>query len=407
MKKKVMQNIIALYGLSAAKMIFPLLTLPYLTRVLSIDTYGVVSYIKTLMTYFQVFVDFGFLLSGTKDIVNAKDNLIDLGKEVGHILLARITLACVGFFALIFVSLNIPILKEHKIYTLLAFIPIFLSIFLFDFVFRGLEKMHIITIRFFLMKSISTLLTFVFVKTDSDIIWIPLLDILSSVVAITLVIYQLKRFHIHICITNLSKSIDKLKQSFIYFFSNMAATIFSALTTVIIGFFLSKANIAYWSLCIQIIATIQALYSPIIDGVYPSMVKTKEIRQIKNLLYMVMPIITVGCILTYIFSKTALLIVGGVKYENAFIILRLLIPVLFLGFPAMLLGWPTLGAINKEKNVTYSTVISAVFQIIGLFVLILFNQFSLIYIAIVRSCTEFVLFLFRLFFCYKNRNCFH
>ena len=105
MKKNVLYNIISLYGLSIAKIIFPLVTLPYLTRVLSVDLYGMVSYVKTLMTYFQIVVDFGFLLSGTKDIVNSKDNFNKLEKEIGDILFARIILAMVSLIVLIFIIL--------------------------------------------------------------------------------------------------------------------------------------------------------------------------------------------------------------------------------------------------------------------------------------------------------------
>ena len=72
--KKVANNIIMLYGMSIAKIVFPLLTLPYLTRVLSVESYGVVSYVKAVMQYMQLVVDFGFMLSGTKDIVNAKND---------------------------------------------------------------------------------------------------------------------------------------------------------------------------------------------------------------------------------------------------------------------------------------------------------------------------------------------
>ena len=63
-----------LYGMSIAKIVFPLLTLPYLTRVLSVESYGVVSYVKAVMQYMQLVVDFGFMLSGTKDIVNANND---------------------------------------------------------------------------------------------------------------------------------------------------------------------------------------------------------------------------------------------------------------------------------------------------------------------------------------------
>ena len=234
-----------------------------------------------------------------------------------------------------------------------------------------------------------------------------ILDIISSSVAIILILFQLKRMNIRIRRTNIRNSIYKLKQSSIYFFSNMTTTVFSALNTILIGIFLSKKDIAFWSLCIQIISTIQALYSPIIDGVYPSMIQTKEFKQVKNILLGFMPVVLFGCIITCFVAEYALLIIGGQKYVSASIILRVLTPVLFFGFPAMLLGWPTLGAINQPQKVTYSTIISAIFQIVGLLLLAFVNQFSLIAIATIRSITEFVLFSSRVLFCYKNRKNFN
>ena len=133
MKTKVLNNIVFLYGLSAAKIIFPLLTLPYLTRVLSVDAYGIVAYVKAVMQYMQLTVDFGFMLSGTKDIVNARFDKNKLEKEVGDIFLARIILALLALVVLLLMILIMPILKNNAGYTLLSFFTVFLSIFLFDF----------------------------------------------------------------------------------------------------------------------------------------------------------------------------------------------------------------------------------------------------------------------------------
>lgn len=367
MNKNIICNIISLYGLSIVKMVFPLLTLPYLTRVLTVETYGIVSYVKTVMMYFQIFIDFGFLLSGTKDIVNSKNNIKKMQEEIANILFARIILVIISLVFLILIIFNFPILKEHRGYTFCAFIPIFLTVFLFDFVFRGIQKMQIITSRFFLMKSISTLFTFILIKDDTDLMWIPILDIASSLVAISFVFIQLKKMNICIGKINIRNSLNKLKQSAIYFFSNIATTVFSVLNTILIGIFLSKTDVAYWSLCIQIISTMQTLYTPIIDGVYPVMVQSKSASLIKKILSTFMPIVILGCIFMFFMAKYVLLIIGGYKYISSAMILKLLIPVLFFGFPAMLLGWPTLGALDQQSKVTYSTIISAVFQILVLF----------------------------------------
>ena len=67
-------NVSMLYIMNIAKLVFPLITLPYLTRVLSVDCYGVVSYVKATMVYAQLVVDFGFMLSGVKAITEARED---------------------------------------------------------------------------------------------------------------------------------------------------------------------------------------------------------------------------------------------------------------------------------------------------------------------------------------------
>ena len=156
MKNKILKNTSMLYLLNASKMVFPLITLPYLTRILSIDCYGVVSYVKAVMQYMQLIVDFGFVLSGTKDIVLHKNDKISLNNEIGDILAAKLLLSGGAFAVLISVTIFIPILNENPVFTLLSFIPVFLTNFLFDYLFRGLEKMEIITIRFVVMKGIAS-----------------------------------------------------------------------------------------------------------------------------------------------------------------------------------------------------------------------------------------------------------
>ena len=217
MNKNIVKNIVMLYGLSIAKIVLPLITLPYLTRVLSVDTYGTVSYVKTVMTYLQLTVDFGFMLSGTKDIVEGKKEGKDIGKITGDILLARIILGVIAFIVLLGLTIMLPILRENIVYVLLSYVPVFLSIFLLDYLFRGLEEMQVITIRFVVMKGVAAILTFVFVRNDAQIIWIPLLDCLGSVCAVGLVWIEINKRNIQIRLVSVTSSLKKLAESAIYF----------------------------------------------------------------------------------------------------------------------------------------------------------------------------------------------
>ena len=393
-----------LYGLSIAKIVLPLITLPYLTRVLSVDTYGTVSYVKTVMTYLQLTVDFGFMLSGTKDIVEGKKEGKDIGKITGDILLARIILGVIVFIVLLGLTIMLPILRENIVYVLLSYVPVFLSIFLLDYLFRGLEEMQVITIRFVVMKGVAAILTFVFVRNDAQIIWIPLLDCLGSVCAVGLVWIEINKRNIQIRLVSVTSSLKKLAESAIYFVSEMATTAFGALNTVLIGAFLEKTDVAYWSLCITMVSAVQSMYEPINSGVYPDMVKNRNFKVIKRTLSIFMPIVAIGCIFTILVAKYALLIVGGEQYVEAASILRALTPVLFISFPAMLFGWPTLGALGRAKEVTITTIITAIAQILGLLILIAIGKFELIEIALLRGMTELLMLICRVGFCVKFRK---
>ena len=404
MKSKIVKNTSMLYLMNIAKMIIPLLTLPYLTRVLTVSCYGVVSYVKAAMQYMQLIVDFGFVLSGTRDIVFAKDDREKLNYAVGNILAAKLLLSVVAGVVLIIVTTGITILRENILYTLLSFIVVFMTNFLFDFLFRGLEKMEVITIRFIVMKGLAALLTFAFVHSDADILWIPVLDIIGTLIAIIMVFFEIKKLAIKFKFSNIRIICAKIRDSTIYFFSNMATTAFMALNTLLIGIFIETTQVAYWSLCLQMVTAVQALYTPLTDGIYPHMVETKDFRIIKKAVKIYMPIVTCGCIFTYVTAKYVLAILGGSQYVAASNVLRAMIPVLFFSFLSMLFGWPALGAIGRQKETTFTTVLTAIVQIAGLFFLILTGKFNLINIALLRGATECMLFILRGRYVWKFRS---
>lgn len=405
--KKIATNTAMLMIFNIAKILFPFITLPYLTRVLTTDVYGSVSYVKTVMTYMQILVDFGFVLSATKDIVKVRDNKKKIGYVIGDTMIARIILGFVGFILILILCFALPILRTNLLYTILSYIVVFESIFLMDFLFRGIERMHIITIRFILMKTISTILTFVLIKSNEDMMLIPILDIISSLIAVLLVFWEIKKMKINIYFSKIKNAFKSIKESFIYFISNVASTSFNALSTIIIGIYIGATEVAYWGVCMQIIGSIQACYTPLSDGIYPEMIKSKNINLIKKILKLFLPIVILGCILVYFLADIIFLIIGGEEYLVAVPIFRLLIPALFFGFLVVLFGWPTLGAIGKTKETTFTTVVSIISYIIMLIFLLCINKFTLINIAIARSVTEFILFITRYIFYLKYKKLFN
>lgn len=392
--------------MNAAKIFFPLITLPYLTRVLSTECYGIAAYVRAAMLYMQTVVDFGFMLSATKSVAESADDKYKLERIAGINIISKFIIAIFSGMILFFVSLCIKILRENILYTFLSYIPVVLTIFLFDFLFRGLERMHIITARFVIMKTISTILTFIFVKSDSDLLLIPVLDTAGSFIAVLWVINEIRKLGIKIKIPEICECFIAIKESSIYFISSAASTSFNVFNTLLAGIFLPASDVAYWSVCMQIIGTAQGFYIPVSDAVYPEMVRSKNITIINRIMKIFLPVIILGCVLSYIYGDIGLYIIGGNKYLSAFKLFRSLIPVLFTGFFSVIYGWPVLGSIGKVKQITITTITASIFQVISIIALAFSGKITLLSMSFIRNMTEIILFAGRFIFYRKYKNSF-
>ena len=390
-----------------AKMVFPFLILPILTRRLSVETYGNLTFIKTVMNFLQIFLDFGFMLSATKEITKIKYDTNKIQQIMADTLLARLLLSGIGFLLVVILSFFFPILGHNFLFTITSYLTVFLSIFLFDFLFRGLEIIHVMTIRFIVMKTISFLLTIFFVRQDHQIILIPLFDILSSVIAIILVAFELQKRNFRLIRPKLKSSIYSLKISLIYFLSDVSATAFNAISTIIIGLVFSSTEVALFGVSIQIIGAIQALLGQLSSGIYPIMVRQKSRKFIQQIFQKTIPLVFLFTGLIIILLPLALQVLAGDKYAAAHPIIQILAITIFFSFINTLLGWPTLGVINQQNKVTLSTIISTIFNLVSLILLYLSNNLNLYSVAITRVITEIILFCIRLYYYKKYHQNLH
>lgn len=398
------KNMSMLYLFSIANLVFPMLTLPYFTRVLSVEYYGICTYVKSCMSYITILLEFGFLLSATKDVVKAQNDRTKMSQIVGTVTQAKLLLSALAFICLLSMSWFLPILQENKLFTLLSFGSVVITALIPDYLFRGLNVMEIITYRFIACKLLSTILTFFMIHGDEDIIFIPILDLLSSILALLLSAHCMSRRNINVVLVSFQTVLLKMFESFTYFISNFATTAFGALCTLLIGFYLSIEDVAYWSLNVMLISAAQSLFSPIMSGIYPCMVLKPNFDLIKKIIVLFAPLIFFACLITYLYAPLFLVIVGGEKYAESAPILQMLLPMLFISFFSMLFGWPCLGAINKPKVTSLTTMVAAIFQILSLLSLVFLNCFTIINIIITRTAAEIILLLTRGFFCYKYRQ---
>lgn len=405
-QKTLAKNTICLYVVALLKLIAPLITLPYLTRVLSVETYGVVSFVKAYCTYVQLFVDFGFLFSATRDIVESMGDKDKISKIVGDTIVEK-TILGIGALVVTIATVHIvPILHNHMLFTVAYVISCLSTILILDFLYRGIEKMEYVAIPFAASKLISIIFTFVLVRSDLDYMLLPVLDIAGNIVAAIVSIACLNKFRLCIQFSGFSKWFLDIKDSGVFFISNFATTFLGAFTTLVVGLCMSSEEVAYWSLCLMVVSAAKALYSPISNSLYPRMISTKNITLVhKAAALATMPLLIV-CILVWVWGECLMVLVAGESYEPAGLILRFMIPVFVFSLYSMLYGWPALGSIGENRATTVSTLIAAFVQIAGIIALNSLDVLSLITLALWCGVSEAVLLAVRLVILYRHRNSF-
>ena len=381
------------YGLQVLKYLFPLLLVPYLTRVLGAESYAVYAYVLAFMGVVQTIADFGFGLSGTKKVTEHRGDVEALSRLVGAITVARIMLIVGLFVVVMLISRFIPIMAENPVYVVWAFLATAGRAVLPDFLFQGYEKMGPLTTRYFASKGVQVVLTLLMVRGPEDLVFVAVADVLSEIVDVVWSYRAQKRiFGVGISRPTLRESVAELRTSAFYCVSNVSTSIFSGFTTLIIGLALTDAKeIAYWSLTLTTVSAVQALYGPISSSLYPHMLGSRDFAFARKLALIAAPALALGTAVYCLLSEQIMAVLGGEEYIAGARVMLMIAPVLPISFYSILVGWPVLGAMGRVRELTASTVLTGFVNVIALLALYLTGHATLESIYLVRWLIETLL----------------
>lgn len=396
-EKRLFSNTVMLYLMKFSTMIFPLITFPYLTRVLGTEMYGLQTFVSSYTAYFVLFIDFGFVLSATKEIAINKENKDKVQTILSSVIIAKIIFGVISLIVGVGIAFFLPATKNYVIYVALSLLSIILSTLLPDFLFRGIEKMGAATARYVITKSIFTALMFFVVKAPEHIYRIPILTMIGEFVAILITwIYIYRKLHYRFIWPKFSNIIEQIKISVVYFYSRIATTVYSNTNTFMLGLYQPLSIVGLYGIANTITNMIKSFYTPISDSLYPYMLRNRNFKLLFKTLLIFMPIIIVGSVVLAIWAPFFLKLAGGENYVEATTVLRCLLPTVVIVFPSYLLGFPTMGPLGLNKQANYTVIFSSVFHVIGLVILMILDQITIESVAILTCLTEGVVLLLRI-----------
>ena len=402
---RVFSNTLMLYLLQISGIFFPLITFPYLTRVLGPENYGIVVFVNAFMIYFQQIVDFGFIVSGTIICSSNRDSKEKLSDISISIIQGKVILAILGFLLLFIAMITLNVFDGKITYTFLAYIPVFLSSLIPDFLFRGIERIHVITYRTLISGSIYTLLILFFIKSHNDLLMIPIFSTISSVIIVFWSwLYLFNKRIIVFKQISLKKTLKTLKDNFGFFISRISSSLYGASNVFVLGIVgFNNSALGNFGVANNLTNMIKSFFTPIVDSILPYLIKSKDYSLVKKILIYLMPLVLIGSFFLFVYAKFFIILLSGDEFINSIGIFKLMIPLVIIALPTYLLGFPVLGAMGFANKANKTVIIGSIFHLLGLIVLFVIGMITINSIIILTIITEFIILKLRIYYILKNK----
>jgi len=269
-KHTLISNFLSLALVQWANYLLPLLTLPFLFRVLTAERYGLVVFAQTFMQYFIILTDFGFSLSATREISTNRADPAEVGRIFSSVMLIKLALLVLSFLVLVALALTVPKFQDDWAVYFLAFGVVVGQVLFPLWFFQGIERMKYVAVLNLVARLVFTILVFAVIRRQDDYLLVPLFNSLGAltmgVIGLTL---ALIKFKVPLATPSRASLKQHIKAAHHIFAGKIAVSFYTTTNVVILGFFTSDAIVGYFAAGEKIVRAVQGLEMPFSQAVFP------------------------------------------------------------------------------------------------------------------------------------------
>lgn len=401
-EKSIKKNYIWNTLLTISNIILPLITFPYVSRVLLVEANGKVTFATSVMSYFIMFSALGIPTYGIRACAQVRDDKEKLSKTVEELLLINIFMTILSYAAFLILLVFVPRFYAEKELLLINGVNLLLNCLGMNWLYSALEEYRYITVRSVFFKVLSFGLVFLMVKKPADYLWYASILVFSSVGANILNFIHSRKF-IDYKRYSQYEIVKHLKPILYFFATTVAISIYTNLDTVMLGFMSGDIEVGYYGAATKIRTTLASIVVSLGTVLLPRLsywaqnnVQDQFVRMLERSFQFMFFVSVALSVYFTLFVDGFVLLFAGEAYQNAILSTKILMPTLFFAGLSNVTGTQCLVPLCKEKKMLYSIVAGAVVDLILNAILI--PKYASAGAAFATTCAEIVVLAVQVFY---------
>lgn len=348
--------------LTLCNYLFPLITYPYVSRVLGVERIGICNFVDGIVNYFILFCSLGIASYGIRELAKNKENPEQRNYVFSNLIAFNGLSTIIALVALVSATLWLPSLQSYREFLWLGMLKLLCNMFLIDWFFQGIQEFKYITIRSVLVRLTFIVCLFVFVHTKEDVIIYYGLTVGSKVLnAIINWSYSTKYRKLSFRNLNLKLFVTPIL-AFGYY--RILTSMYTSFNIVFLGFSSGDAEVGYFSTATKLYAILMSVFTAFTTVMVPKVSELlasgekERLQIIANKSFSMLSILSLPVIIVSLFcAEDIILILSGPGYEGAYTPFRIVIFLLLvIGIEQILIQQFLMASDSNSSIIKVSTV---------------------------------------------------
>lgn len=357
---------------TGSQMLFPLITFPYACRIIDAEGIGQVNFFSSIIGYISLFTCLGIPLYAIREIARDRNDIVKMNRTAVEILLLHSLLTIIGYLVVAILCIFVPQISSAVPLFLVLSLTILFGTIGCEWFYQGIEDFKYITIRGLIIKVISMILLFVFVKTKDDLIYYGAYTVFGILGGNLFNFFRLRKYiHKENIIFSELHIFRHLKPALQVFSLNIVTSIYLQLNPVLLGFMKDALAVGYFTAATKIMQMLLKMSSCLGSVMMPrasNLIAENKDEEFSRLiqksydftLAISMPI-TVGLIIC---APSLIRVLCGKSFENSIFSSQIIAPVILMVAISNVMGIQVLFPKGKINIVTLCCTIGALVDLL-------------------------------------------